>query len=722
MTAILARRITRRWATLRPRTLAVGSILLALVAMLLVAWDVNRAEAAQALPDEPAPAEEPAQPAPSTPTPSATPVPPTAPGVPPPPPGPGPVTGQVEWEQCPFPPPPGVMLECGALNVPADRDDAGLDGGVVRLRFGIVRAPDASGEPPLVYLSGGPGQSALEFIPLAFGQLYGPLAQGRDLIILDQRGIGYSEPSLFCDEYLAWAAESLDSDLPPEQQAVQAALAIEDCRQRLIAEGVDFSDFDSEASAADLRDLRHALGYPQWNLYGASYGTRLALSAMRADPAGIRSVVLDAAYPVEANLYTEAPRNLDRAMGALFDACEDDDGCRREFPGLREVVPRLVAELNANPASVPFIDPATGQQYENLFTGDALVGFLFQSLYVTDLVQFLPEIIQAADNGEFGTIGLLQGGYVSELGLVSLGQQLAVQCNEEVAFAEPADLVNASREYPLLEGFYRSAPTLGPQILALCASWGGADAPEPIENEPVVSDIPTLIMTGSIDPITPPRWGEAIAENLANATFYEFPYTGHGVVPSRDCGAAMAQQFLGDPTAEVDASCIEEIPAPAFTTDEVEIEMVPFTNPTGFEGLRPESWDEPLPGIFQESPLVALIQQVIPGATEQEFLAQVGMQLGLSAPPEPDDTLRGDHARWNLYELSNFGQTVDLALSEHDGNLLVVQLGTPPLRRDVYYEQAFIPAVEAFDPANVPPPPDSLPSATPPPGPPPSSP
>src|SRR5690606_30365469 len=103
----------------------------------------------------------------------------------------------------------------------------------------------------------------------------------------------------------AWAADPLNIDLTPEQQAMQAALAIEHCRERLVDEGIDFSNFDSEASAADLRDLRQALGYPQWNLYGLSYGSRLALTAMRADPQGIRSVVLDAAYPVEANLYTE---------------------------------------------------------------------------------------------------------------------------------------------------------------------------------------------------------------------------------------------------------------------------------------------------------------------------------------------------------------------------------------------------------------------------------
>lgn len=608
------------------------------------------------------------------------------------------VTGEVEWEQCPFQD-PGIGVECGALVVPADRDDP--DAGTIRLRFGMVSASGDAPEDPIVYLAGGPGQSAMEFVPQAYGLLYEPLAGDRDLIILDQRGTGFSEPSLFCNEYFSWAMESLGSEATPEEQASQAEQALEDCRQRLIDEGVDFGDYDSAASAADLEDLRTALGYEQWNLYGNSYGTRLALTAMRDHPDGIRSVVLDAAYPLEANLYAEAPENAARAMDEFFSACEADPNCSQQFPNLEQRFTDLVQRLNAEPASVTVPNPnpmAGGQRFESPMTGDALVGFLFQSLYATDLIQFLPEIIAAADEGDFGTIGLLQGAFVAELSYVSLGMQLAVQCHEEVPFASAEEIEGAAAEHPLVEAFFAAAPTLGPQMLELCEGWGTVE-PDAVEDEPVESDIPTLVMTGNLDPITPPRWGEAIASNLANAQFFEFPYTGHGVVAGRDCGVEMTQSFLDAPDSPVDDACVASIPAPPFTTAGVDVQMVPYTSPMGFESLRPEGWDEAVPGVFQESVLVALIQQALPGATVDQVMEQIAMQLGVDEVPQPAEEIDANGVLWQRYELRDLGQTVDLALAEHEGNLLMVQLGTTPLRRDVYFEQVFLPTVEALDPS-----------------------
>lgn len=609
------------------------------------------------------------------------------------------VTGEVEWEQCPFQD-PGTGIECGALVVPADRDNP--DAGTVRLRFGVVPGADGAPEDPVVYLSGGPGQSALEFVSVAYGLLYEPLAGDRTLVIVDQRGTGFSEPSLFCDEYLTWAMDSLGSDASPEEQATESAEALEECRQRLIDEGIDFGNYDSAASAADLEDLRAALGYQQWNLYGNSYGTRLALTAMRDYPAGIRSVILDAVYPVEANLYAEAPRNAERAMDAFFATCDADPNCADQFPELKQTFTALVDRLNAEPASITVPNPNPGPvgpaRFQSPLSGDGLVAGLFQSLYATDLIPFLPEIIAAADQGDFGTIGLLQGAFAAELGYVSLGMQLAVQCHEEVPFASAQDLETASADYPLVEGFFTSAATLGPQMLELCDDWGSG-MPDAVEDEPVESDIPTLVMTGNLDPITPPRWGEAIASSLSAAQFFEFPYTGHGVLVARDCGVQMAQSFLDAPGAEVDDSCIDAIVAPPFTTAEVDVQMVPYVSPLGFEGARPEGWDEAVPGVFQQSLLVALIQQALPGATVDQVMQQVAMQLGMVEAPQPAEEVEVNGVAWRRYELSDLGQAVDLALADYEGTLLMIQLGTTPLRRDVYYEQVFLPALEAFDPS-----------------------
>ena len=604
---------------------------------------------------------------------------------------------EVEWGACAFQVPTGVEMECGVLEVPANREDAGA--GAVRLHFGVVHTPaEAPADDPIVFLSGGPGQGALEFVPLAYAQLYEPLVKNRDLVIVDQRGTGLSEPSLKCDEFIAWARETIGSGESLEAMAAEEEQVLDECRQRLVDEGVDFANYNSAASAADLDDLRRALGYEEWNLYGQSYGTRLALTAMRDTPDGIRSVVLDAAYPLEVNLYEEIAANGARSIEALFAACEADAACAQRFPELEQTFLALVEELNAQPVPITVVDPQSGRRLESELSGDGLVAFIFESSYATELLPFLPEIIAAASEGDFGTIGLLQGAFLTQLDLVSTGMQLAVQCQEEVAFGTPDAVTAALAEDPLMSGFLERSPTLGPDVLELCERWDAGD-PAANEDEPVTSDIPTLILAGDFDPITPPRWGEALAESLPNSHFFEFPSTGHGVVAAHECGVQLFHDFLEDPATAPESACIAEIPPPAFTADEVDVELVPVVREEiGVEGVAPEGWTEVLPGIYQESPLVVLAYVVAPGATAELILAQLAAQMGADAPPAPVGQRETSFLTWNLYEINDLGQSVDLAMAEHNGRLLLIQLGATPQRRDAYYEEVFLPAVDAFNP------------------------
>ncbi|TYP87568.1 alpha/beta hydrolase [Blastococcus xanthinilyticus] len=610
---------------------------------------------------------------------------------------PAPTAGGVELGACDFDVPAGVEIECGTLPVPADRDDPGA--GEIQLAFGIIRSDaDSPAEDPVVYLSGGPGGSTLELVPQGFGQLYEPLTAHRDLVLVDQRGTGLTEPSLACDEYTSWVRESLGSDVSPEELAAQAVQSLDECRQRLVDEGVDFADYDSAASAADLEDLRVALGYDEWNLYGVSYGTRLAQAAMRDHPDGIRSVVLDSAYPVDADLYEETPGNAVRAMAALFATCAEDPACAAEYPDLEQRFSNLVDELNASPAPITVVDPTNGQRVEDQLDGDSLVGFLFQTLYSTELIAHLPEVIAAADDGEFGTVGLLLGALSAQLELVSIGQQLAVQCEEEVAFGSQEEVAAAAAEHPLVQGFFEGAPTLGPGVFDVCDSW---DAGEPGDgaNDPVTSEIPALVLAGELDPITPPSWGEELAEQLPNSYLVRFPSTGHGVLPSRDCAVRIAEDFLDDPRSEPETGCVDEVEPPAFTAEDVQVEMTSFeSEELGLSGLRPEGWTEVVPGVWQESALVTLIQQVVPGATAEQLLQQVGTQLGLPEPPQPVGELTTAAFTWQLYQLDDLGQQVELALADGPDGLLLVQLTTSPARGDLHRGQVFLPAVEALAP------------------------
>jgi pimeloyl-ACP methyl ester carboxylesterase len=603
----------------------------------------------------------------------------------------------VDFDDCDFEVPEGVDMQCGTLEVPADREDP--DGGEIELAFGIVRsdAPDLADD-PVVYLSGGPGQSTLELVPQGFAQLYEPLTANRDLVLLDQRGTGLSEPSLACDEYTDFALESLGSDLPDEELEAEALDALEECHERLADDGVDFADYNSAASAADLEDLRVALDYDQWNLYGISYGTRLAQQAMRDHPDGIRSVVLDSAYPADADLYAEMPGNAERAMEALFTTCAENPACAAAYPDLGRTFRDLVARLDAAPAPITVVDGATGERVDDDLDGDALVGFLFDSLYSTELVGRLPEIITEAAAGEFGSIGLLLGAQTQSLDFQAVGQQLAVQCNEEVSFGSRDDVAAAAADHPLVGGYFESGPSSGSGLFDVCGTWDAGEA-DAEANEALTSDIPTLVLAGDLDPITPPRWGEQIAGDLSEGYFVQFPFTGHGSLPSHDCAVDITSDFLEAPGSEPATGCVADVPPPTFTAEGVQVAMAPFeSDELGLGGLRPESWVEALPGVWQESVLTSLVQQVLPGTTAEELLEQLSEQFAPGQPLLPVGEISTEAGTWQLYQLDDLGQSAEIALTDGPDGVLVIQLLTSPALRDVHREQIFLPAVEALAP------------------------
>lgn len=185
---------------------------------------------------------------------------------------------------------------------------------------------------------GGPGGETLAILDVFFADAFLPFLRDRDLVIFDQRGVGLSEPSLVCPEIRQLSRELLDDDLSAATLGLELE-AWRRCRDRLLAEGVDLSAYNSAASAADVVALRTALGYESWNLLGVANGSRLELTVMRDDPDGVRAVVLDSAYPPHRSTVKELPANFDRALGVLFAGCAQDAG--------RTVRPHHVARLGA---------------------------------------------------------------------------------------------------------------------------------------------------------------------------------------------------------------------------------------------------------------------------------------------------------------------------------------------------------------------------------------
>ena len=450
-------------------------------------------------------------------------------------------------------------MECSHLTVPEDRRDPG--GASIRLHIAVFKSPnDAPAPDPLVYLSGGPGSSALKELRFIFDDQLEPFLANRDVIVLDQRGTGFSEPALDCPEFVEAVHDSLDQDLTVELEAVLTIGSLVSCRDRLDEGGVNLEGYTSAENAADLEDLRRALGYDSWNLLGVSYGTRLVLTAMRDFPEGIRSVILDSTYPPDVDAYTNFLPNADRALTTLFDGCAAHPVCNDTHPQLETVFFRLAGVLAESPVVFPITHPLTGETFDLLFGPDELIGFLFQSLYITDIIPLLPDIIFRTGLGDFAAVAALEGAFLTQLDDISVGMHYSVQCSEEAPFTTQEDLDSVAETHPRLRGLADRNP-----ILPLCRAWGARQA-DSDENQPVKSGIPALVLAGEYDPITPPSWGRRAAGSLANGAFFEFPGVGHGVSFSGgECPIGIAQDFLDDPRPCVDASCIEKMEGPDFS-------------------------------------------------------------------------------------------------------------------------------------------------------------
>jgi pimeloyl-ACP methyl ester carboxylesterase len=532
----------------------------------------------------------------------------------------------------------GENVNCGYLVVPEEYENP--DGPTIRLAVAIIKSSDPNSQPdPIVFLQGGPGGSTID----TYSQVLPTrknLPANRDIVLFDQRGTLYSEPALTCPELMDLTIQTLDEDLPHEEANQMSMDALEACRQRLASEGVNLSAYDSLENAADIASLQEALGYDQINLYGVSYGTLLALHAMRNHPEGLRSVILDSIVPTQTNFITNAPHTQNRSFEEVFNACEADQECNREYPNLRETFYDLVDQLNENPVTVQLVDFfETGQSYDTVVDGDTFMSTIFQMLYNTEFIPLIPRLIYDAKNGEWGFIERILSFIVFDRSM-SYGMYYSVVCAEDADFTvDDYDLTGLPKQVVEMEKYSAEF------ILNACKMWNVSEL-GPSADEPVASDIPTLLLTGTFDPITPPEYARQAAETLPNSFLYEFPAGGHGEVGSTDCADQILVDFVNDPTQAPDASCIGS-EGPNFSTrsDLVRLPVMPaLLNLTGAQpvlmGLYllsllfmlsallvyPVNW---LVGLLRKPNAAQAVQSAQPGS---EY-SQTGVQVLSPASP-----------------------------------------------------------------------------------------
>jgi pimeloyl-ACP methyl ester carboxylesterase len=341
------------------------------------------------------------------------------------------------------------------------------------------------------------------------------------------------------------------------------------CRTRLAGMGYDLASYNTTENAADIADLRIALGIDEWNVYGVSYGTDLGLQLLRDHPAGIRSLIIDGVVPPQLNVVAGVWQGAADAYDAVFDACEAQPACQTAFPNLRAEFVETVQRLDREPLTVEV--PATADAPATTVVFD---GYRAADLPVVNSLppwglETLPAAIHALANGD-GTAAartLIAGQTPPNFN--GWGLQYSVLCSEHAAFTDPARVRAAAKA--ALPDFPDRVLSLLPQeefhanLFTDCAAWDVPAADARVARQ-TRSDVPALVMSGGFDAATAPRYAAAAAAGLPNSRSLLFPGLGHAVLFQSECARAIFVSFFDQPAGGYDSSCVDGLTVPPFTT------------------------------------------------------------------------------------------------------------------------------------------------------------
>jgi pimeloyl-ACP methyl ester carboxylesterase len=406
------------------------------------------------------------------------------------------------------------------------------NGRFVSLAVAIVRArvPGKRSD-PVIYLHGGPGGSAVPHLPRVFeeGGMQELVGTDRDWIFFDQRGGGLSTPLLSC------GVVALSDAGLRDQAAVDAMRA---CAARHEAAGVDLAQFNIAATVRDMEDLRKALGIGSYNLYGLSYGTRVAMGVLARNPKDLRAVVLDSPLPPEADITAPVPNLVSRETRKVLAICAADAECARRFPNLER---RLDEMLGSWLAASPVIDGKTYQPED-------IAAFLLGSLYGYESARSLPANL---DRILAGKLAPLDAYLKAEEGYAE-AQFYTHTCREYYGFESPAAVDLAAAD-PIARATARAVR----RHFAACAGFN-LGALDPVDHAPVSSAVPTLFLAAGIDAGCPAELSKAAVRRMSKGQLAVFPNTTHSIAFHSKCARELITRFLNAPDSKLDSSCIAD--------------------------------------------------------------------------------------------------------------------------------------------------------------------
>lgn len=451
-------------------------------------------------------------------------------------------------------------IECGWLQVRESRDKP--DSRMLKLWVAIARAEAADKrDDPILYLNGGPGVATVDyFFPHVLtnpqSKTWPVFRKERDLVFLDQRGSGRSDPA-FCPELNQTLGQVL-KDAPPAREALdRSKAAYAACRTKMLAQGMDFTAYNSSTTVEDAEDLRRALGIGQWNIYGISYGSLVGMEYLRRHPESLRAAILDSVYPPNSPNGAEQITSTARSYEAVQRACTLDPGCRERFPDILGTLRQAVERLNA----APLIRPEGGR-----ITGDTLRGIAWMMLVRSKTVPWVPLALERAAAGDEAVIRKLDdqfGGLDGGFGDISMGQNMAIWCYEVVGGARTAETVRlALQRYPYLA----ARDAIASELDETCNAWQPERASLAFQT-PVHSEVPTLLYGGEFDPATPYDDAVLAARNLPNATLVYARGASHASFTLDECTRGIAHAFLATPSEQPDLACLARRKDTVFPTE-----------------------------------------------------------------------------------------------------------------------------------------------------------
>lgn len=439
-------------------------------------------------------------------------------------------------------------VQCGTLAVPEDYDKP--DGTQIDLNVKVMPAIDGSGKKlPLMFLAGGPGQAATELAAMLRNRFY-EVRKTRDIILMDLRGTGESS-QLFCDvedftNIDIYSAFTFDFDLDLVPQCVSQFTQ-------------DTTHYNSENGIRDADAVRAALGYEKINIYGGSYGTRAALVYMQLFPESLNSVVLDSVAPMDIRIGLFG-KTAERSFQTLIDNCNAEDTCKQAFPNLEQDYQKVFAQLSETPFETSIPHPRLATPTKLVIDAQKFASTIQIQLYGTTGRSIVPLLISEAAKGNFMPfVGVLaQSDEEQPPGGIYMSVLLNIACNEDFPLISNAEWdADADNKF---------ARNISHEVIRkVCPVWPKY-TPSPFLYEPVTADIPTLILSGNLDPVTPPAYGDIADKMLPNSRHIIAEHIGH-IVASNKCGVGIVAEFIDELDLEaVDASCLEELPAESFMT------------------------------------------------------------------------------------------------------------------------------------------------------------